>query len=581
MSKRNSAKPIILEQHPESEFAKCQTVDLSDGISATVGPLKSDESAIHVQSLVFASLRFDADAAEEWMSSNDWTTAARSAYKHTSLKAEGPKFFDCTRDEFVRAESEGMPIPEEKDDAESWQRVSTLIVNALSERGWYVWGEGSYDFEPLRFYDDNVICVDVESGENYMIPYMIENGVAVLGNPVKADVTYTPGTAPNSGTSPQVPANEPVSAMADPPPADKPTPKGVTERERFRAFPSVPSLVRAEEATPSGVKKRPIFKLLVCHSGWSRDRRYFERDGLIEAVERGVFDGVNFYIKHPDKETGDRDSMACALSLTGRTTWQDNRAGGVDVFCDVMFANTDDGEEMTELMRMSIEQEVPMCGTSVYGRTQSLKNELRDGRVAERVYMKIHQLYAIDFVDRAALARTGPVELLAARADEQPHSKRGATPTMTITPEMAALQAKVDAAEKTAAEANTRAEKAERSIAVETLMASCPLPIAIQAPLRAQLNLIIDADQRKAQYDLVCAGYATGLPVVKAGNKGAGGGAGDDKPGLDVQGQVADEIIAVANSRGLKVEDLVAAQERRKGKGDTVRAANTTKDDGE
>jgi hypothetical protein len=152
---------------------------------------------------------------------------------------------------------------------------------------------------------------------------------------------------------------------------------------------------------------------------------------------------------------------------------------------------------------------------------------------------------------------------------------------MTLTPEMAALQARLDASEKTAAEATKRAETAERANAVETLMASCPLPITIQAPLRAQLNLITDEAQRKAQYDLVCAGYATGLPAVKVGHRGRGDGSADDKPALDITGPVADEILAVAHSRGLKVEDLVAAQERRKGNGETVRAAKTTTDDEE
>lgn len=570
MSKRKSVNPIVLQHHQESVFVSCSPVTLEDGVVAHVGRLSTGTgpAAVLVQRLEFDRTRFTEEQAQAWAQSRDWAEAATSAFEHSQLRAEGQRFYGLRYSDFVAAADAGsMPEPDVKDDSESWNHVSALIVNALVEHGWYIWGEGAFDFEPKAFYEDNVVCVDIESGEYFMIPYTVVDDKAVLGTPAKTDVTYSPKDAPASGTSPtQEPTKEPVPADEPAAAAAVPAPKSETTKDRFKAFNSaVPVLVRAADSTPDGRRRRPIFKILVCHSGWSRDRRYFEREALTDAVERGVFDGVQFNIMHPERDTGERERISCAISLPGRTTWQDNRAGGVDVFCDVMFALTDDGEDMAELMRMSIEQEVPMCGTSVYGRTQSLKNVMRDGRIAEKVYTKIHQLYAIDFVDRAALARTGPVEILAAREGEHSQGTRGgATNIMTVTPEMAALQAKLDAAEKTAAEAITRAETAERASAVELLMAGCVLPITLQSPLKTQLNGIKDEAQRKAQYDLVCAGYAASLPHTKVGNPGAGGSA-DDKPGLDVSAAAADEIMRVAKSRGLKVEDLVAAQERRKG----------------
>ena len=454
-----------------------RTVVLSekDGIKSVQGHLKG-ETTMTIQSYLFDKDKWSKEEAVSWVEKHKQKKTAReNAFAEIRVQ-----FHDCALNEIDPGIPDDAEQPKARESMESYYEQVKLHITA---NGWdTLGGNGNppYDLVIEQLYKGSAICVDLFSGEYYLIEIKVDaDGAMTLGQPEPYDVAYIPSS------------REPI-----PRPAEEPKAKAA---ELWTCWPNDRQTFVASKArvSESNGRKLPAFDVLIMSSGWTGDGRYFPRAVVEAAVAGKLFDGIACFYQHPmtpeGKETGERPDFPCGIIKTGSIRVKENAAGEVDVIGTVVMAETDTGRNVAAIIQASQAAASRMLGNSMHWYGESIPGII-DGRNAD-VQTSISEVISVDFLRWPAFPRTGVMEQIAERRNQQTEEL-----TMDEKQELAKLR------EERAALAAQLALK-EKEAAVEAMLGKTSLPDNLKPGVKIMLMQLTTEEDRKAQLDLIVDGF--------------------------------------------------------------------------
>jgi len=526
------AAPIVVPQFDESECLAGAmddgetygTVELAEGVQG-ITCRRSAEAPAEVQALAFDPTAFDEETAKAWAESNEFLAwSKRIAARHELAAWKRPRFHG---DGFQ--ETPGVPDdPEAPKLAEGVVHLEGEILKAIDGKGWsyFVSMEPDFDFviediwitegEPTR-----VLVLDTLTGKYFsLLVAMNEDGTVALGDPTPADITIS------------IPEGEkevaPIAAA------------NVATVDKLRTGGTM-ALVQKTDV-PKGTT--PLYRVLLCSGGWTKDLRFITDDCLREAVSLGKFDGAKCWYNHPEPGTGGaRDRLAVGFVKPGSVTIETNKAGHVDVWGDIALMRST-GTQIQEFLDQSLEIGVPLLGASVYCRETENHQGQIDGRPAQIFTRLISEKVAVDFVDDPAFPRAVATEKLAASAVTS-----SAEGELTVNEKERLAQLEAENAELKAKE-KKRSALAARAKNVDAELKETGWPEEFAATQRPILLSIEDKNVRAAQIATMNLLLGRKAPVTSGRTNGPtdlGGG----RPSV-LSEKMQAELAALAKERGWK-----------------------------
>jgi len=519
------------------------TTEIADGVKGVVCMLapkeEGGEGSVEVQSLIFDKEKFDAEAAQAWAEGNDFKLASRGHRQRLSFAATHPtRRFSCSFAEFKkRLQEEGAP-PAEMKDSESVTSLEETIMAQFRERGW-AWaseisGEQSleYDFMIEAHFPEQkaVIVVDFITGKYYSVSYSGEGDAITVADPQETDLIFEPAGAPKPEAQP-----EPAPAQA----------------ARMRGHGSLGRL--GDQKPPAWASDPEAFPLLALTSGWTGDipkdnqpKRWIDPAGVQDAFDRKLLNNANCYWQHSENQAMEtRPVVPFGYAIPGSDILKANTSGGLDYWVDVKTYDNTPGRDIKPILQRSKDENKPQTKSSLVFDVEREFGEV-DGRPAE-IYRKFTAIYAIDFMDNAAMDRTG-VRAAASRSTAEGEL------TMGDKEELERLRLKV------AEDADTvkQATLAVREKEVDGLIAASGVPREEFASLRVILLKTDDADVRKALAEEKRTTYFKSLKRTPGGPQGDGG---NDDPATELSPEMRADMAKVVTRHGLTKEHLEKARE--------------------
>lgn len=542
------------------------TTDIAEGVQGVVCRRKADAEP-ETQAVMFDKGVFPTvDDAKAWAEANGYTITEAEGGTDDAAAAE------MRRNAFVEAHPvrfRGGRMPAAVNGVVSLADDGVLNANdgmlqtkaniegAIMAQGWSIFATENpeFDFIVAEVFDTDVVVIDYLTGKYYKVPYTVgDDGAVTLGVPSPVDLAFT--DAGGAGDANDDDAGAPP-AGGDTEAAAASRKPGKAEKARVRMFWGIPKRVRgASGDTPEGKGKRPVYEFILLSSGYTADGRFIEHEAVQDAVARGLFDGAQCNVQHPAPEhdaSGYRPHLPCGMVIPGTVVAKENKAGGFDAVGQVILANTDDGREVAELADLSLEQEAPLLGASIYGEAHQ-KWDKRDNRTVKVLY-RFKRIDAVDFVDRAAFPRATVVEKVAANRNPQ---TQGATQAMnTQTPaELAKLR-------NDNTELRKENEKLARAAHVAEILAKSCLP-ADKAELARPILMGLETPElRTANLQLHERLHLAEMKVAPASSGGDGGNGGGEADGtLPWSESTKATMSKLAAAHGITPEKLAEARKR-------------------
>lgn len=525
------AGPIVLEQFKGEE---CIVGAMEDG--ETFGSMELEpgvtgitcrrvpDGPTEVQALNFDPTTFDEAAAQAWAQSNEFLAWSRKvAGRHALLECKRP-----------RVHSHGfqdMPGTPEDPEApkldEGMESFRSEVLKAIDAKGWsyFVSMEPDYDFVLEELWPDRILVLDTLTGcYHSILVTKNEDGSVALGEPTKVDITIS--------TKEGEPEVAPVAAAS--------TPKSPVLRNT-----GTQALVASRQGGEPG-KGTPLYRVLLCQGGWTKDQRYITDDCLREAVSLGKFDGAKCFYGHPEPQAdGRRSRLAVGFVKPGSVQVEENKAGHVDVWGDIALMRST-GAEIMEFLDQSLEIGVPLLGASVYCRETDTHFGTIDGRQAQ-VFTKLRsEKVNVDFVDDPAFPRAVATEKLAAN-----RQKTGDPLTMDE-------RQRLDSAEKRVKELEAESALRKRETVVNAELAATGWPvefIAAQKPVLLEIEKPAVRQAHIATMNMIL-GKKAGVTTGATGGPTDSAGADSSRLSAEMQAQLA----KIAKARGWKPEVLANAE---------------------
>jgi len=509
------------------------TTDLADGVQGVVCMLppkeEGGEGSVEVQSLVFSKDSFDAESATAWAQGNDFKASSKARREHLSFRASHPlKRYPGALLDFKRLmEEQGAP-PSEIKDSESVTSIEDKIMGQFRARGWAMDftvqdQKLEYDFMIEAHFPEqkSVIVCDFITGEYYTVSYSGEGDSITIGDPQKTDLVF-----------------EPAGAVS-----------GETSCASVHA-----SLGNSIQKPPATSTDPNAYPLLVMSSGWTADapsenhpKRYISKAAIQDAFERKLLSNLNCYWQHPtpnDITDEARPNVPFGYAVPGSERLKENIAGGLDLYIDVVTFDNTPGRDIKPLLQRSKDTGTPQTRNSLVFDVERTFEDV-DGRPAE-VYQKFATIYAIDFMDNAAMPRTG-VRAAASRSTTEGELSMGDKE------ELARLRAK----ETADAETVKKAALVVRESEVDTLIAASGVPKDDFSALRPILIGIEDENTRKALVENHRLAYTRNLKPTPGGKQGDGA---NDDPIAELSPAMQTEVGKVMARQNLTPEKLKAAR---------------------
>lgn len=518
------------------------TTEIADGVKGVVCMLapkeEGGEGSVEVQSLVFDKEKFDAEAAGAWAEGNDFKMASKSHRQRLSFAATHPtRRFSCSPVEFTkRLQEEGAP-PAEMKDSECVTSLEETIMAQFRERGWAwapeVSGEQSleYDFMIEAHFPEQkaIIVVDFITGKYYSVSYSGEGDAIAVADPQETDLIFEP-----AGAAKPEPKPEPAPAQA----------------ARTRGHGSLGRL--GDQQPPAWATDPEAFPLLALTSGWTGDipkdnqpKRWIDPDAVQDAFDRKLLSDLPCYWQHPEDLVMERrPDVPFGYAIPRSDILKTNTAGGLDYWVYVKAYDNTPGRDVKPILQRSKDENKPQTRNSLVFDVEREFTEV-DGRPAE-AYRKFTAIYAIDFMDNAAMPRTG-VRAAASRSTAEGELTMGDKEEL----ERLRLQVKEDA------ETVKRATLAVREKEVDGLIAASGVPKEEFASLRVILLKTDDADVRKALVEEKRTTYFKSLKRTPGGPQGDGG----SDPTTELSPEMQTEMTKVVTRHGLSKEHLEKARE--------------------
>lgn len=491
--------------------------DLTDGVTG-ITCKRSEDGGMEVQALVFTKEQFPtADDCKEWAESNSFVAWLQQRQKRSAFaKAHADKAPKVFRGSPATVQVDGrtafeQDMPDgELLESDSITQLLDELNAAIATRGWTSYTNPAPEFD---FYIDNVwethmVCMDIISAQHYLIAYTVAgDGTVQLGMPEPVDIAYKAAGAGQDTADVEPEPDDMTMAAGRKPKKD---------RARLRGYVPAPTLLRPAKFAADGttLSEYPIWEILACSEGWTADGRYVQGHALIEAVNRGMFDGVPVNWQHPDEHTGQRRGVPVGAVLPGRVRYQKNAAGLVDVYVAVMLNDTDMAQECNKVLRFSKQQNVQQIGASVYSVTLQEAKRI-NGRFGVS-NEKFYAIEALDFVDKAAFPRSeDPENQRRLAASRRPADAPGGTLNNSPKGWNMDKEKELQAAKDKVAELESANALLAKEKHVADLLRDSGLPKDEQEPLQVLLMTMDSKETREAYCKLEVSRSAKMLALAK------------------------------------------------------------------
>lgn len=534
------AQPIVVEKFSADECVAGAmeegetfgTMEIEPGVMG-VTCRRSAEAEPEVQALQFDPTTFDETTAAAYAESAEFQAWNRGFARRLVALSLKPGRFNVAAfqeaGELVPGSPEDPEAPKLSEGMESYRQA---ILEAIDAKGWSFFGslEPEYDFIIEELWPDRVLVIDTISGKYYSILVAkLEDGTVQLGDPTEVDITVS----------------VPEDALEVPPPVAASSRSSVKPL-RFAAQGAI-----VERRDGQAGATCPTYRVLLCQSGWTKDRRFLTDDCVREAVDSARFDGAKCYYGHPEPNTGGkRTRLAVGFVKPGTVQLETNPAGRLNVWGDIALMRSTGGA-IQEFLDQSLEIGVPLLGNSIYSREAEMYEGEIEGREAQVFTKLLSEKVSVDFVEDPAFPAAGAKTKLAADADE---GAEGDQLTMKERERLETLEAENKQLKADAARDKKRTELAA---VVDAELSATGWPkefVAVQRPILLEIE---SASVRKSQIATMNMLLGRKAPAASTGSGPTDGGVFN--PGV-LSAETRASIEAIAKSRGYKADAIENAE---------------------